>query len=75
MNAIYSSSHIDLDKVLRAFKGDGAFPWGAHHHRMFHGVEKFFRPGYQANLTTAWLPALDGVVAKLERGARVAYVG
>jgi ubiquinone/menaquinone biosynthesis C-methylase UbiE len=42
---------------------------------MFHGVEKFFRPGYQANLATAWLPALDGVVDKLTRGAKVADVG
>lgn len=73
--SVVASCFIDLDKVLEAFRGSGAFPWGAHHHRMFHGVEKFFRPGYQANLPTAWLPALDGVVAKLERGARVADVG
>ena len=42
---------------------------------MLDGCERFFRPGYNANLTSAWLPALDGVVAKLERGARVADVG
>jgi SAM-dependent methyltransferase len=73
--SVVASCFIDLDKVLRAFRGDGAFPWSAHHHRMFHGVEKFFRPGYQANLTTTWLPALDGVVDKLGRGALVADVG
>ena len=73
--SVVASCFIDLDKVLEAFRGNGAFPWGAHHHRMFHGVEKFFRPGYQANLTTAWLPALDGVVDKLKRGAKVADVG
>jgi SAM-dependent methyltransferase len=73
--SVVASCFIDLDKVLEAFRGNGAFPWGAHHHRMFHGVEKFFRPGYQANLTTAWLPALDGVADKLTRGARVADVG
>jgi SAM-dependent methyltransferase len=73
--SVVASCFMDLDKVIQAFRGNGAFPWGAHHQRMFHGVEKFFRPGYQANLTTAWLPALDGVVAKLERGARVADVG
>ncbi|HEU4368710.1 MAG TPA: class I SAM-dependent methyltransferase [Methylomirabilota bacterium] len=73
--SVVASCFMDLDKVLQAFRGNGAFPWGAHHHRMFHGVEKFFRPGYQANLTTAWLPALDGVVDKLERGAKVADVG
>jgi SAM-dependent methyltransferase len=73
--SVVASCFIDLDKVLQAFRGDGAFPWSAHHHRMFHGVEKFFRPGYQANLTTTWLPALDGVIDKLRRGARVADVG
>ena len=73
--SVVAACFIDLEKVLAAFRGNGAFPWGEHHHRMFHGVEKFFRPGYQANLTTAWLPALDGVVDKLTRGARVADVG
>ncbi len=73
--SVVASCFMDLDKVLQAFRGNGAFPWGAHHHRMFHGVEQFFRPGYQANLTTAWLPALDGMVDKLTRGAKVADVG
>ena len=73
--SVVAACFMDLDKLLQAFKGNGAFPWGAHHPRMFHGVEKFFRPGYQANLTTSWLPALDGVVDKLERGAKVADVG
>ena len=39
------------------------------------GTERFFRPGYKANLVATWLPALDGVTAKLESGARVADVG
>ena len=66
----------EVGGTARAGKNEiSAFPWGAHHHRMFHGVEKFFRPGYQANLTTAWLPALDGVVDKLKHGAKVADVG
>ena len=73
--SVVASCFMDLDKILHAFRGDGAFPWGAHHHRMFSGVEQFFRPGYQANLTTTWLPALDGVVDKLGRGAKVADVG
>jgi len=72
---VLASCFLDLDKVLAAFRGDGGFPWGEHHHRMFHGVEKFFRPGYQAHLTTSWLPALDGVVPKLQAGAKVADVG
>jgi SAM-dependent methyltransferase len=73
--SVVASCFMDLEKVLQAFRSNGAFSWGAHHHRMFSGVEQFFRPGYQANLTTAWLPALDGVVDKLTRGARVADVG
>ena len=72
---VLASCFLDLDKVLAAFRGDGGLPWGEHHHRMFHGVEKFFRPGYQAHLTTSWLPALDDVVPKLQAGAKVADVG
>jgi SAM-dependent methyltransferase len=49
--------------------------WGHHHPCLFEGTERFFRSGYLGNLVQAWLPALDGVVARLERGARVADVG
>ena len=72
---VLAACFLEIEKVLRAFRGDGALPWREHHHRMFHGVEKFFRPGYSAHLTTSWLPALDGVVAKLTAGAKVADVG
>jgi ubiquinone/menaquinone biosynthesis C-methylase UbiE len=73
--SVVASCFMDIDKIVKAFRGNGAFPWSEHHHRMFHGVEKFFRPGYQANLTTTWLPALDGTVEKLKRGGKVADVG
>ena len=73
--SVVAACFMDLEPLIAAFRGKGAFPWGEHHHRMFHGVEKFFRPGYQAHLTTSWLPALDGVVAKLQAGAKVADVG
>jgi SAM-dependent methyltransferase len=72
---VVGSCFADVDKLLQAFRGDGGFPWGEHHHRLFHGVEKFFRPGYRAHLTTSWLPTLDGVVPKLEGGAKVADIG
>jgi SAM-dependent methyltransferase len=72
---VLASCFLDLDKVLAAFRGDGGLPWGQHHHRMFHGVEKFFRPGYRSHLTSSWLPALDGMVSRLQAGARVADVG
>jgi SAM-dependent methyltransferase len=49
--------------------------WHEHDHRLFRGTERFFRPGYRANLVAEWIPALEGVQAKLERGAKVADVG
>src|SRR6476620_1981224 len=49
--------------------------WHEHDHRLFRGTERFFRPGYRGNLVAEWLPALDGVVEKLESGAKVADVG
>jgi SAM-dependent methyltransferase len=64
-----------LPRVENAFKNGGGIAWGDHHPCLFEGTERFFRPGYAANLVTAWLPALDGVVAKLERGARVVDLG
>ncbi len=65
----------DLDPIAEAFRGDGAMPWGAHHPSLFKGTAEFFRPGYQANLTTQWIPALTGVEAKLRSGARIADIG
>jgi SAM-dependent methyltransferase len=64
----------DEPRVTEAFRG-GGFAWGDHHDDLFTGTERFFRPGYSANLVSAWLPALDGVVAKLEAGAAVADIG
>jgi hypothetical protein len=46
-----------------------------HNDGVFYGCEKFFRPGYAANLVSAWIPALNGVEQKLKSGARVADVG
>jgi SAM-dependent methyltransferase len=49
--------------------------WHEHDPGLFEGTERFFRPNYIANLTSSWIPSLDGVEAKLKRGARVADVG
>ncbi|BAU76005.1 class I SAM-dependent methyltransferase [Metapseudomonas furukawaii] len=65
----------DKDKLVKAMRGDGGLAWGDHHPCMFSGTERFFRPGYRAHLVSEWLPALDGVVDKLEAGAKVADVG
>jgi SAM-dependent methyltransferase len=74
MNALMAMM-IDGDKLRDAYRGDGGMSWGDHHQCLFRGTEWFFRPGYRAFLTTAWIPALEGVEAKLEQGAKVADVG
>jgi SAM-dependent methyltransferase len=72
---VLATMFLDKDKQVAAMRGDGAISWGDHHPCLFSGTEKFFRPGYKANLVSTWLPALDGVVEKLERGGKVADVG
>ena len=62
-------------KVSEGFKSGCGVGWHEHDPDLFVGVERFFRPGYNAHLVSEWIPALDGVQAKLERGARVADVG
>ncbi|MFO1161304.1 MAG: class I SAM-dependent methyltransferase [Reyranellaceae bacterium] len=62
-------------KVQAAFKNGGGVAWGDQAACMFCAVARFFRPGYHNNLTAHWLPALEGVVDKLQRGATVADVG
>ncbi|HSY21303.1 MAG TPA: class I SAM-dependent methyltransferase, partial [Polyangiaceae bacterium] len=63
------------EKMTDNFRTGAGLSWGAQHPCLFEGTERFFRAGYIGNLVTTWLPALDGVVAKLERGAKVADVG
>jgi SAM-dependent methyltransferase len=63
------------EKVADNFRRGGGTAWGDHHHCLFEGTERFFRAGYIGNLVGSWIPALDGVLAKLERGAKVADVG
>jgi SAM-dependent methyltransferase len=70
-----SSLFTDEPKITHAFQTGEGVAWGDHSECLFCGTEKFFRPGYMANLVAEWLPALDGVVEKLERGAKVADVG
>jgi len=65
----------DEPKVAEAFKTGKGVGWHEHHACLFRGTERFFRTSYLHHLIGEWLPALDGVVAKLERGARVADVG
>ena len=68
-------SVIDSPRITEAARSGDGVGWHEHVHDVHEGCERFFRPGYNANLISAWLPALDGVVEKLESGARVADVG
>jgi SAM-dependent methyltransferase len=70
-----ASLYADEDRILDAFKTGKGMGWHEHDHRLFRGTERFFRPGYKANLVAEWIPALEGVQEKLERGAKVADVG
>lgn len=68
-------SVTDSPRITEAAKTGTGIGWHDHVNDVFEGCERFFRPSYNASLVSAWLPALDGVVAKLERGASVADVG
>ena len=65
----------DEPKITDAFRTGDGVAWHEHREDVFTGCERFFRPGYVANLVTSWLPALDGVSEKLAAGGRVADVG
>jgi SAM-dependent methyltransferase len=64
-----------IPKMLDAFRTGAGVGWHQHDAALFHGTERFFRPGYAANLVSSWIPALDGAEQKLKSGARVADVG
>jgi 2-polyprenyl-3-methyl-5-hydroxy-6-metoxy-1,4-benzoquinol methylase len=63
------------EQLAERFKNGNGLGWHEHHHELFEGTERFFRPGYAANLLSSWIPALEGVEDKLKAGARVADVG
>ena len=64
-----------VPRIVESFRTGAGMGWHEHDDGVFHGCEKFFRPGYAANLVSAWIPALHDVKEKLEAGARVADVG
>jgi SAM-dependent methyltransferase len=64
-----------VPRIAESFRTGEGMGWHEHADGVFHGCEKFFRPGYAANLASSWIPALDGVQEKLQAGARVADVG
>jgi ubiquinone/menaquinone biosynthesis C-methylase UbiE len=70
LGALKAQAHIE-----DAFRTGDGFGWHEHDTDVFTGCERFFRPGYLMSLLTEWIPALDGVQARLEEGARVADLG
>ncbi|HEX8727188.1 MAG TPA: methyltransferase domain-containing protein [Ktedonobacterales bacterium] len=62
-------------RIRENIRSGAGMRWGEHDPYMFEGCERLFRPGYLANLVQSWIPALDGVQDKLERGAKVADIG
>jgi 2-polyprenyl-3-methyl-5-hydroxy-6-metoxy-1,4-benzoquinol methylase len=64
-----------VERLTDAFRTGAGIGWHEHEHGVFEGCEKFFRPGYAANLVSAWIPALQGAESKLRAGAQVADVG
>ncbi len=62
-------------KITDAFRSGKGMGWHEHHPDLFAGTFRFFRPGYSANLVSSWIPAIDGLDARLKAGARVADVG
>jgi 2-polyprenyl-3-methyl-5-hydroxy-6-metoxy-1,4-benzoquinol methylase len=63
------------EHIADAFVSGAGFGWHEHEHDVFDGCRRFFEPGYRANIVQSWIPALDGVEAKLIAGGRVADVG
>jgi SAM-dependent methyltransferase len=71
VNAMFKAQ----DKIEKNFKSGKGLLWGDHHSDLFEGTERFFKPNYLGNLVKSWIPALDGVEAKLQHGASVADIG
>jgi 2-polyprenyl-3-methyl-5-hydroxy-6-metoxy-1,4-benzoquinol methylase len=63
------------EHIEEAFRTGAGFGWHEHHHDVFDGCRRFFEPGYRANLVQSWIPALEGVEAKLRAGGSIADIG
>jgi len=72
---VVASLFRDEAKIAEAFRTGNGVGWHEHDPLLFRGTERFFRPGYAAHLVSEWIPALEGMTERLERGARVADVG
>jgi len=72
---VVQATYLDEPKVAEAFRTGKGVGWHEHSKCLFSGTERFFRPGYNANLVPNWIPSLEGIEEKLKAGAKVADVG
>ena len=72
---LIASMWADADRLGDAFRSGAGVAWGDHDHRLYRGVQRLYAPQYRGALVREWIPSLDGVEAKLHRGAKVADVG
>lgn len=72
---LFGVNFRDMDRMESAMRSDGELPWSEHHASLSANTGRFFRPGYLNQLTTHWIPALDGISDRLEKGGSVADVG
>jgi SAM-dependent methyltransferase len=73
--SVYVAAIKAAPRIEAAFRNGGGMLWGEHDLGVIEGTDRFFRTGYEEHLVASWIPALDGVAAKLERGALVADIG
>jgi 2-polyprenyl-3-methyl-5-hydroxy-6-metoxy-1,4-benzoquinol methylase len=72
---VAASTIKDAEAMAEAIRTGRGVGWHEHHHDLFEGTERFFRPNYIGNLIASWIPALDGVEDKLKAGAKVVDIG
>ena len=72
---VIKSLFKDEEKFLDMFLTGKGLRWGDHHHDLFEGTARFFKPNYVGNLVSTWIPSLDGIQEKLKEGAKVADIG
>lgn len=72
---VAASSWADAEFTAEAIRTGTGIRWGVHDRRLYPATERFFRTGYQADLTSSWIPALGGIEDRLRAGASVADVG
>jgi SAM-dependent methyltransferase len=73
---VLAGLYKDQEKIIEAFQTGKGLGWGDHHHYLFEGTERSFKPYYVANITTSWIPSLEGVKDRLRRGGtKIADVG